>query len=78
MKLNTVEIIDKGLQCLFENLGAEDTEFFIYTLLKERFDYTKWRSLLVDSIDSFEKFDNFLMESEKIAVFKGNPKERVK
>ena len=27
--MNTVEIIDRGLKCLSDNLGADETEIFI-------------------------------------------------
>lgn len=41
--LNTAEIIEKGMNCLLENLGTVETEHFISIIIRERFDYTKWR-----------------------------------
>ena len=38
MNPNTIEVIDRGLRCLSENLGAKETEIFISTLLREKFD----------------------------------------
>ena len=73
MKANTVEVIDRGMKCLSDHIGARDTEIFIATILKERFDYTEWRRGLVEDIDSFDKLDSFVTESQKKAVFKGTP-----
>ena len=44
MNFSSVDVIEKGMRCLSENMGAMETELFIATLLRERFDYTKWRS----------------------------------
>ena len=40
---NTAAIMHKGINCLLEKLGSLDTEIFISNLLREPFDYTKWR-----------------------------------
>jgi len=40
---DTVVIMSKGINCLIEKLGVLDTEIFISNLLREPFDYTKWR-----------------------------------
>lgn len=60
MNSNTIEVIDRGLRCLSENLGAKDTEIFISTLLREKFDYTKWRQSFVDRIKTFDDLDALL------------------
>ena len=39
---NTATIMEKGIDVLLKNLGVLDTEHFISTLLRERFDYTEW------------------------------------
>lgn len=70
--MNTVEIIDRGLKCLSDNLGADETEIFISTILRERFDYTKWRHTFIDDINTFEKLDDFVNTSKNIETFKGN------
>ena len=57
MNFDTIEVIDRGLRCLSENLGAKDTEIFISTLLREKFDYTKWRQSFVDRIKTFDDLD---------------------
>jgi len=40
---NTTEIMERGMNCLFENLGTMDTELFISVIIREKFDYTEWR-----------------------------------
>jgi hypothetical protein len=40
---NTMVIMNKGMNYLLEKLGVIDTEVFISHLLRESFDYTKWR-----------------------------------
>lgn len=50
MKANTYEIMDRGMNCLLEHLGTIETEQFISVLLRERFDYTRWRRQLFDGM----------------------------
>ena len=40
---DTATIMNKGMNYLLEKLGAIETEIFISYLLREPFDYTKWR-----------------------------------
>ena len=40
---STSEIMDKGISCLLDNLGTVETERFISVIIREQFDYTKWR-----------------------------------
>ena len=40
---DTTTIMNKGMNYLLEKLGVLETEIFISTLLREPFDYTKWR-----------------------------------
>jgi len=40
---DTAVIMNKGMSCLLEKLGTIETEIFISHLLREPFDYTKWR-----------------------------------
>ncbi len=75
MNLSTVEIIDRGMKCLSDNLGAGETEIFISTILKERFDYTKWRHSFVDSIETFDELDAFVEKSKEKSQFQGEAKE---
>jgi hypothetical protein len=40
---DTAVIMSRGMNCLLEKLGVLETEIFISHLLREPFDYTKWR-----------------------------------
>ena len=40
---NTTDVMDRGLNCLLEQLGVIETERFISVIIREKFDYTKWR-----------------------------------
>ncbi len=50
---STTVIMDDAMNCLLKNLGVIETEIFISTLLRERFDYTEWRK---------DKFDDMSLE----------------
>ena len=73
MSMSTVEVIDRGMRCLSNNLGAGEAELLISTILRERFDYTEWRRTFIDDIDSFEKLDDFVENSKKTLSFNGSP-----
>ena len=47
---------DSGMKILKENLGLMEAERFITLILREPFDYTKWRQNFV------EKFENMSVE----------------
>jgi hypothetical protein len=40
---NTAVIRKEGMDCLLKTLGVLETEVFISSLLRERFDYTEWQ-----------------------------------
>jgi hypothetical protein len=33
----------EGMECLVESLGVLETEVFVSSLLRDRFDYTEWQ-----------------------------------
>ena len=74
MNINTVEVIDRGMKCLSENLGPKETEIFIATILKERFDYTQWRHTFVDEVNDFETLDKFVDKALQTEQFAGDAK----
>ena len=41
--INTAEILERGMNCLLDHLGVVETERFISVMIREKFDYTKWR-----------------------------------
>lgn len=71
MNQKNVEIIDRGLRCLSANLGEKETEIFISTLLRERFDYTQWRQSFVESIKTFDDLDALIQQTNGSAAFEG-------
>jgi hypothetical protein len=64
---NTAAIMEKGIDVLLKNLGVLDTEQFISTLLRERFDYTKWSREYFAACDP----DQFLRDA--VEFDKSNP-----
>ncbi|MBR1636018.1 MAG: hypothetical protein IJ682_13295 [Lachnospiraceae bacterium] len=51
---NTAEILQIGMNCLQENIGVVETEYFISAVLREQMDYTKWRQRYYDRITDDE------------------------
>lgn len=51
---STAEIMDRGINCLLEKLGAVETERFISVIIREKSDYTKWRRQYFDNMDAKE------------------------
>ena len=41
--MNSKVLLDKGMECLLENLGLVEAERFIALINTDPFDYTKWR-----------------------------------
>ncbi|MDR1162140.1 MAG: hypothetical protein LBK45_07345 [Tannerellaceae bacterium] len=60
-----MELLDRGMRCLSNELGILNAERFIALLLKEPFDYTEWRQKnlfagmsldeIIDEADSYCK-----------------------
>ena len=57
--MGTVDVIDRGIKCLSDNLGEKETEIFISTLLKERFDYTEWRKRYFSDVKTAKGLEKF-------------------
>ncbi len=43
MSENMVEIINRGMKCLTDQMGIVEAEQFISFIIREKFDYTKWQ-----------------------------------
>ena len=54
MSKNTAEILNMGMECLIDNLGDIETERFLSTFMRERFDYTKWQREYFDNMNADE------------------------
>ena len=48
MSPNTIEIMNRGMNCLMEQLGIVDAERFVATVIREKFDYTRWQQDFFD------------------------------
>lgn len=63
MIANTIEIMNRGMECLTESLGVVDAEQFISAVIRERFDYTKWQKQYFDNMKSNEFHQNAIAYS---------------
>lgn len=52
--MTTVDIMNRGMRCLIDNLGIVEAETFIATVIRERFDYTEWQRGYFDAMTSEE------------------------
>ena len=62
---STMEIMNRGINCLIQQMGVVETEKFISIINREKFDYTKWQQHL---------FEDMTLEeiNEKAAAFSQN------
>lgn len=71
MTNSSVEIMNKGMECLRNNLGVIDAETFISLIIREKFDYTRWQREYLDKMASGE-FHEEAVKYAKEHPFKGN------
>lgn len=64
---NTMEIMDRGINCLLQQLGVVETEKFISIINREKFDYTKWRERLFKDMTLEE------LNAKAVEYAKNNP-----
>ena len=50
MSGNTIEIMNRGMRCLTEQLGVLEAERFISIIIREKFDYTQWQRQFFDAL----------------------------
>ena len=43
MEMTTIEVLNRGMECLIKNMGIIEAEQFIAAVMREKFDYTKWQ-----------------------------------
>lgn len=70
MSSNTVEIMNKGMNCLLEKLGVVETEQFISIIIREKFDYTKWQQTHFDELTP-EQIDDAAKQYAEEHPFRG-------
>ena len=51
---NVVEILDRGFECLVDNMGVIEAECFISLIKRDDFDYTVWQREYFDKMKSGE------------------------
>mgnify|MGYP007070279739 CR=1 FL=1 len=71
MTSNTVEIMNRGMECLTEAMGVVEAEQFISIIIREKFDYTKWQRRHFDAMAPGE-FHEKAMEYAKEHPYTGN------
>ncbi len=71
--MTTIEILDKGMQCLVDNLGIVEAEQFVSALKREKFDYTKWQQVFFDQIP-IQQLHEDAVEYGRTHPFSGNAK----
>ena len=54
---STAVIRKEGLECLVRTLGDLETEVFISSLIRDRFDYTEWQRNYFDKYSLAEFLD---------------------
>ena len=71
MNVNTVDIMNRGMQCLTEKLGVIEAEHFIAVIIREKFDYTQWQHQYFDSMEP-GGFSSAALEYGKKHPYTGN------
>lgn len=71
MSANMVEIMNRGMKCLTDQMGIVEAEQFISFVIREKFDYTKWQRDYFDK-KSPEEISKEASEYEKSHPFTGN------
>ena len=71
MANNTIEIMNKGMECLKDCLGIVDAETFISIIIREKFDYTRWQREYFDEMKPGQ-FSEDAVQYAKDHPFKGD------
>ena len=50
MATSTVEIMNRGMKCLTDQMCIVEAEQYIATIIREKFDHTKWQREYFDAI----------------------------
>ena len=71
LQQSSVEIMNRGMECLKDHMGIVDAEKFISLIIRERFDYTRWQRDFFDKMEPGE-FGRKAVEYAQEHPFKGN------
>ena len=57
MNENAIEIVNRGMRCLTEQLGVIEAEKFVAAIIRDKFDYTEWQKEYFDAkaVDEFHE-----------------------
>ncbi len=69
--MSSAKILEEGISCPLERLGTVETERFISTLMREKFDYTKWRRKYFDDVNA-DDFNAAAVEHANSRPFRPN------
>ncbi len=67
MDTTTVEVLNQGMKCLVDGMGLVNAERFIATVMREKFDYTKWQR------DHFDTISSEQLHNEAVKYAKEHP-----
>ena len=62
-----MEIMNRGINCLIQQMGVVEAEKFISIINREKFDYTKWQQHMFEDMTLEE------VNEEAAAFSKNNP-----
>ncbi len=71
MSPSTAEIMNRGMNCLMEHLGVLEAERFVATVIREKFDYTRWQREYFDNM-SPEEISQAVEKLEQNVPYTGN------
>ena len=71
MAPSTAEIMNRGMNCLIKHLGVVDAERFVATVIREKFDYTRWQMEFFDGM-SPEEISQAAEKFEQDEPYAGN------
>lgn len=71
MSANMVEIMNRGMKCLTDQMGIVEAEQFISLIIREKFDYTKWQRGYFDG-KTPEEISREASEFEQAYPFSGH------
>lgn len=71
MSPSTAEIMSRGMNCLMEHLGVVEAERFVATVIREKFDYTRWQREYFDEM-SPERISQEAERFEREEPYTGN------
>lgn len=71
MSPSTAEIMSRGMDCLTKYLGVVEAERFVATVIREKFDYTRWQKEYFDKM-SPEEISQAAEKFERDEPYTGN------